>query len=62
MNHFDIVTALLNSGIDNINYGLKQAPQLWHDDINAFLLSVELTSSSADRNLYLCSDGILTSE
>jgi hypothetical protein len=40
-------------------YGLKQAPRLWHDDINAFLLSLGFTQSSADHNLYLCSDGIL---
>jgi hypothetical protein len=40
-------------------YGLKQAPRLWHDDINAFLLSLGFTQSSADPNLYLRSDGIL---
>jgi len=40
-------------------YGLKQAPRLWHDDINAFLLSLGFTQSSADPTLYLRSDGIL---
>ena len=40
-------------------YGLKQAPRLWHDDINAFLLSLEFKQSSANPNLYLPSDGIL---
>jgi len=40
-------------------YGLKQAPRLWHDNINAFLLSLGFTQSSADPNLYLRSDGIL---
>jgi len=40
-------------------YGLKQAPRLWHDDINAFLLSLGFTQSSANPNLYLRSDGIL---
>jgi len=40
-------------------YGLKQAPRLWHNDINGFLLSLGFTQSSADRNLYLHSDGIL---
>jgi hypothetical protein len=40
-------------------YGLKQAPRLWHDDFNAFLLSLEFTQSLADPNLYLRSDGIL---
>jgi len=40
-------------------YRLKQAPRLWHDDINACLLSLGFTQSSADPNLYLRSDGIL---
>jgi len=40
-------------------YGLEQAPRLWHDDINAFLLSLGFTQCSADPNLYLRSDGIL---
>jgi len=39
--------------------GLKQAPRLWHDDINAFLHSLGFTQSSADPNLDLCSNGIL---
>jgi len=39
-------------------YNLKQAPQLWHDNINAFLLSLGFTQSSADPNLYLHSDSI----
>jgi len=43
----------------NALYGLKQAPRLWHDDINTFLLSLGFTQSSADPDLYLCSDGIL---
>jgi len=85
MDHLDVVTAFLNSEIDDDNiymtlpegwpeglnarkiivrlrkalYGLKQAPRLWHDDINAFLLSLGFTQSSADHNLYLRSDGIL---
>jgi len=40
-------------------YGLKQAPRLWHDDINAFLLSYGFVQSSADPNLYFRRDGIL---
>jgi hypothetical protein len=40
-------------------YGLRQAPPLWHDDINAFLLSLRFTRSLADPNLDLYSDGIL---
>jgi len=40
-------------------YGLKQAPRLWHDNINAFLLSLGFPQSSADPNLYLRSDGIM---
>jgi len=39
--------------------GLEQAPQLWHDDIDAFLLCVGFTQYSADPNLYHRSDGIL---
>jgi len=40
-------------------YGLKHAPRLWHDDINAILLSLGFTQSLADPNIYLRSDGIL---
>ena len=40
-------------------YGFKQAPWLWHHNINAFLLSLGFMQSSADPNLYLPSDGIL---
>jgi hypothetical protein len=40
-------------------YGLEQAPRLWHDDINPFLLSLGFTQSSADPNLYLHSNGLL---
>jgi hypothetical protein len=40
-------------------YGLKQASWLCHNDINALLLSLGFTQSSADPNLYLRSDGIL---
>ena len=34
-------------------YGLKQAPRLWYEDINRFLLSMGLTQSTTDPNLYL---------
>jgi len=40
-------------------YGLNKAPQLWHDDINAFLLSFWFTQCFADPDLYLRSYGIL---
>jgi hypothetical protein len=40
-------------------YRLKQAPWLWYNDINAFLLSLGFTQSLVDPNLYLRSDGIL---
>jgi len=40
-------------------YGLEQAPRIWHDDIDAFQLSLGFTQHSADPNLYLRSDGIL---
>jgi len=39
--------------------GLKQAPRLWHDDINAFLLPLGVTESLANPNLYLRSDDIM---
>jgi len=40
-------------------HGLKQSPQLWYNDINTFLLSLEFTQSQANPNLYLRNDGIL---
>jgi len=46
-------------GLRRALYCLKQAPRLWRDDINAFLLSLGFTQTSADPNLYLRSDGIL---
>jgi len=39
-------------------YSLEQAPRLWHNNINAFLLSLGFTQSLADPNLYLRSCGI----
>jgi hypothetical protein len=38
--------------------GSRAAVTLWHDDINAFLLSLGCTESSANPNHYLHSDGI----
>ena len=40
-------------------HGLKQAPRLWHNEINSCLLSVRFTQSKADPNLHLRSDCIL---
>jgi len=37
-------------------YRLKQSPTLWHNNINAFRLSVGFSQSSADSNLNLCSN------
>jgi hypothetical protein len=34
-------------------YGLKQAPRAWYTDINTFLLSLGLTRSKEDYNLYI---------
>jgi len=45
--------------LKNALYGLKQAPRLCHNDINTLLLSLKLTPSQSDPNIYLCSDGIL---
>jgi hypothetical protein len=39
--------------------GLKQVPPLWHDDINAFLLSLVFNPSLPYPNLYVGSVGIL---
>jgi len=41
------------------HYGLEQAPRLWHNTINAILLSLGFTQSSAKRKLYLRGDGML---
>ena len=38
--------------------GVKHAPQLWHNNIKAFLLSPGITQCSADPDLYLRGDGI----
>jgi len=40
-------------------YGLELAPRLWHNQISPFLLPFGFTQSSADSNLYLCSESIL---
>ena len=34
-------------------YGLRQAPKLWFDEINGFLLSIGFKPSAADPNLYI---------
>lgn len=38
--------------------GLKQAPRLWYEEINAFLISIGLRQSPTDPNLYI-NPGIL---
>lgn len=40
-------------------YGLQPPLLLWHDAINTFLISLGITESLANPNLYLPSDGIL---
>jgi hypothetical protein len=40
-------------------YGIKQAPQLWHDDNDAFLLTLECTQSTANPYINLPSDVVL---
>jgi len=52
-------TPLIVVRLRNALYGVKHAPRLWHDNINAFLLCLGFTQSSADPNLKLRSDGIL---
>ena len=39
-------------------YGLRQSPRLWHQLINGFLLSLGLTPSPSDPNLYI-GNGVL---
>ena len=34
-------------------FGLKQAPCMWYDEINKFLLSIGLKRSPTDPNLYI---------
>ena len=40
-------------------YGLRQAPRLWHQTIDSFLLSIGFHRSNADPNLYIRADGVL---
>jgi hypothetical protein len=40
-------------------YGLRQAPRLWYEDINNFLLSIGFHPSIADPNLYIQNDLLL---
>ena len=44
--------------LKKVIFSLKYAPQLWHTDINTFLLSIEFTQSLANPNLYIHSDGL----
>jgi hypothetical protein len=46
-------------GLRKVLGSLKQAPQLWHDDINACLIFVAFTQSLVDPSLCLRSEGIL---
>jgi len=45
--------------LKKVLYSLKQVPQLGHNNISTFLISLEFTPSQADLNLYLYSNGIL---
>jgi Reverse transcriptase (RNA-dependent DNA polymerase) len=40
-------------------YGLRQAPRLWHQEIDGFLQSIGFHRSHADMGLYIRSDGVL---
>jgi len=40
-------------------YGLMQAPRLWHQSIDGFLLSIGFHKASADHNLYICNQGVM---
>jgi len=45
----DGITLLLRKAM----YRLKQAPRLWFEDINVYLLSIGFRQSAEDPNLYL---------
>jgi len=40
-------------------YGLRQAPRLWHQEIDGFLQSIGFHRSHADISLYIRDDGVL---
>jgi len=40
-------------------YGLRQAPHLWHEAVDGFLISIGFVRSNVDQNLYIRSDGVL---
>ena len=49
---------LFNCGVHSVRlrkalYGLQQAPKLWFDKIDGFLLSIGFKPSAADPNLYI---------
>jgi len=54
-----LITPKITVRLRKAHYCFKQAPQLWHDDVNAFLLSLGFTQSSVYPNQYLCCDAIL---
>jgi len=57
-------TAILSGNRDcflrlNALYGLRQAPRLWHQEIDRFLQSTGFHRSHADISLYIRNDGVL---
>jgi hypothetical protein len=40
-------------------YGLRQAPRLWYEDVNSFLISLGFQPSTADPNLYTSDFGFI---
>jgi len=58
-------TAMLGGNLDcilrlsNALYGLRQAPRLWHQEIDGFLQSIGFHRSRADISLYIRNDGVL---
>jgi hypothetical protein len=38
-------------------YGLRQSPRMWYERINTFLLSLGMTRSSCDHNMYYIGEG-----
>jgi hypothetical protein len=46
--------------LKNALNGLKQAPQLWHNDINSYILFLRVIQSQGRSNLIIRIDGILS--
>jgi len=58
----DWLSELSRIGFLHLNkplYELKQAPRLWYQSIDGFLISIRFHNESADHNLYICNQGVM---